>query len=72
MKEQISKAVSSSDSEPAVEASVASYTKEQFLGSAKYSYQDKDVLEALLEPEKLYTAAEAQQVIEDFKKKEAK
>ncbi|MEK4479560.1 hypothetical protein MKZ23_09020 [Paenibacillus sp. FSL R5-0876] len=48
-----------------------SFTKEQFLASAKYSYQDKDVLSALLEPEKLYTAFEAQQVIDDFKNKEA-
>ncbi|MEK4193280.1 hypothetical protein [Paenibacillus sp. FSL L8-0323] len=53
-----------------VEAPEASYTREQFLNSAKYSYQDKDVLSALLEPEKLYTASEAQQVIEDFKNKE--
>jgi hypothetical protein len=53
------------------EVAEASYTKEQFLGSAKYTYQDKDVLSALLEPEKLYTSAEAQQVIDDFKNKEA-
>lgn len=48
-----------------------SFTKEQFLASAKYSYQDKDVLSALLEPEKLYSAAEAERVIEEFKNKEA-
>jgi hypothetical protein len=63
--------VSVKNDKSAVEAPEASYTKEQFLSSAKYSYQDKDVLSALLEPEKLYTAAEAQQVIEEFKNKEA-
>lgn len=52
------------------ERSEGSFTKEQFLASAKYSYQDKDVLAALLEPDKLYTAAEARRVIEDFKNKE--
>ncbi|WP_438497167.1 hypothetical protein [Paenibacillus sp. IHBB 3054] len=71
MKEQNSKAATSTDSVPAVEASVTSYTKEQFLGSAKYSYQDKDVLAALLDQDKLYTADEVQQVIDDFKNKEA-
>jgi hypothetical protein len=63
--------VSEKNEKEAIEAPEASYTKEQFLNSTKYSYQDKDVLSALLEPEKLYTAAEAQQVIEEFKNKEA-
>ncbi|MDH6371761.1 hypothetical protein M2444_003560 [Paenibacillus sp. PastF-3] len=49
-----------------------SFTKEQFLASAKYSYKDKDVLSALLEPGELYTASEAQQVIDDFMNKEVK
>lgn len=71
MKEQNQRAATSTESAPASGASEASYTKEQFLGSAKYSYQDKDVLAALLEEERLYTVTEAQQVIEDFKNKEA-
>ncbi|WP_342480047.1 hypothetical protein NST07_20570 [Paenibacillus sp. FSL L8-0340] len=72
MKEQSSKVATSTESAPVAEASEASYTKEQFLGSAKYSHQDKDVFAALLEEERLYTVTEAQQVIEDFKNKEAK
>ncbi|WP_438491022.1 hypothetical protein [Paenibacillus sp. IHBB 3054] len=72
MSEKPIKPATSTESQPAVEGSTASFTKEQFLSSAKYSYQDKDMLAALLETDKLYTAAEAQQVIDDFKKKEAK
>ncbi|AIQ45618.1 hypothetical protein R70723_06700 [Paenibacillus sp. FSL R7-0273] len=71
MKEQNQKGATSTESMPAATASEAAYTKRQFLESAKYSYQDKDVLAALLEQEKLYTVAEAQQVIDDFKNKEA-
>ncbi|MBY9078305.1 hypothetical protein KIH86_17655 [Paenibacillus sp. HN-1] len=56
-------------SQPVVQE--GSFTREQFLASAKYSYQDKDVLAALLEPEKRYTTTEAQRLIEDFKNKEA-
>jgi hypothetical protein len=65
------KAAASVESQPAVRASEGSFTREQFLASAKYSHQDKDVLTALLDPDALYTAAEAQQVIEEFKNKEA-
>lgn len=71
MSDKVTKNATSTESVPAVQATEGQFTREQFLDSFKYSYQDKDVLAALLEPEKLYTAAEAQQVIEDFKNKEA-
>lgn len=61
----------STQSVPEVQSTVGLFAKEQFLASAKYSHQDKDVLSALLENGRLYTASEAQQVIEDFKNKEA-
>ncbi|MEK4854791.1 hypothetical protein NST04_33485 [Paenibacillus sp. FSL H7-0756] len=61
----------STQSAPVVEETQGTFVKEQFLASAKYSHQDKDVLGALLEDGRLYTASEAQQVIEDFKNKEA-
>lgn len=70
MKEE-TKEATSTKSTPPVEASEAAYTKEQFLGSAKYSYQDKDVLAALLEDGKTYSVTEAKQMIDDFKNKEA-
>jgi hypothetical protein len=70
VKEQNAKTATSTESVTGVESSESSFTKEQFLASARYSYQDKDVLAALLESEKLYTASEAQQVIDNFKNKE--
>lgn len=70
MKEN-TKAATSPQSVPVVEAAEGVFTREQFLSSAKYSFQDKDVLAALLEPDKLYTVSEAQQVMNDFKNKEA-
>ncbi|MEK3867680.1 hypothetical protein MHH60_29880 [Paenibacillus sp. FSL H7-0716] len=71
MSDKTNKAATNTESQPAVRASEGSFSREQFLSSAKYSFQDKDVLAALLEPEKLYTASEAQHVIDDFKNKEA-
>lgn len=70
MSEKTIKATASAESKPVGRASESTFTREQFLVSAKYSLQDKDVLAALLEPGKLYTTGEAQQVIEDFKNKE--
>lgn len=71
MSDKVIKNGTSTESVPAVQATQGLFTREQFLDSSKYSHQDKDVLAALLESEKLYTAAEAQQVIDDFKNKEA-
>lgn len=71
MKSPVEEQATSVQSAPEVESTAGLFAKEQFLASAKYSYQDKDVLAALLEDNQLYTAIEAQQVIEDFKNKEA-
>lgn len=71
MKSPAEEQATSAQSVPEVESTVGLFAKEQFLASAKYSHQDKDVLGALLEDGRLYTASEAQQVIEDFKNKEA-
>lgn len=49
----------------------ARYTKEQIIRSKKYA-DSKDVLRALLEPEKTYTAAEVESIRQSFLNKEAK
>lgn len=52
-------------------AQPAKYTKQQFLSSEKYA-ADKDVLNALLEDGKTYTAEQADQKMKVFLEKEAK
>ncbi|MFD2703815.1 hypothetical protein ACFSVM_25630 [Paenibacillus shunpengii] len=47
------------------------HTKDQFLGSVKYA-ASVDVLNALLDSEKLYTASEVDELLRDFYGKEVR
>lgn len=53
-----------------VASSETGYTKQQFLGSAKYAAY-KDVLTALLEDDGTYTADQVDQLLIEFSEKEA-
>lgn len=54
-------------------ATATTYTKEQILGSQqRYSNVQKDVLGALLDEEQQYTLEQAEKIIKDFEKKEAR
>lgn len=48
------------------------YTKEQILGSQRFSNVQKDILGALLDGEQQYTLEQADKIIKDFEKKEAR
>lgn len=52
-------------------AAEAKHTKEQFINSTKYA-ANKDVLNALLQQDKTYTAEQVDQKIKAFLEKEAK
>ncbi|SYX84610.1 hypothetical protein [Paenibacillus alvei] len=53
-------------------ATATTYTKEQIMGSQRYSSVQKDVLGALLDEEHQYTVEQAEKIIKDFEKKEAR
>ena len=48
------------------------FSKEQFLNSSRFEPAQKDVLGAILEPNKLYTMAEAKKLLGDFLKRRVK
>lgn len=48
------------------------YTKKQFLDSRQRAGSDKDILAIVLEDDKTYTKAEANRLVEDFKKRKVK
>lgn len=48
------------------------FTKEQFVRSAQFSTSQKDVLNALLAEETVYTVDQVAVLVEQFMKKEAK
>lgn len=50
----------------------AGYTKDQFFGSQQFTNIEKDFLSALLQEERTYTVSEANNLLADFKAKEAK
>lgn len=52
-------------------AEASGYTKQQFLGSAKYA-DKKDLLNALLVDDQSYTSDEVEKLLNEFLKKEAK
>lgn len=48
------------------------YSKRQYAASAVYTHVEKDMIQALLEDERLYTRAELQAIIHSFINQEAK
>lgn len=50
----------------------ARYAKKQFLGSRQRAGAEKDILAIVLEDGKTYTLAEANKLVEDFKKRKVK
>ncbi|EJW14723.1 hypothetical protein [Paenibacillus alvei] len=53
-------------------AAATTYTKEQILGSQRFSNVHKDILGALLDGSQQYTVEQAEKLIKDFEKKEAR
>ncbi|NGP58153.1 hypothetical protein FLT15_07040 [Paenibacillus thiaminolyticus] len=53
-------------------AAAATYTKDQILGAKRFSNVQKDILGALLDDSQQYTIEQAEKIIKDFEKKEAR
>ncbi|SDJ76445.1 hypothetical protein [Paenibacillus naphthalenovorans] len=68
--EPIAEQSAETSSAESVSALEAGYTKQQFLGSAKYAAY-KDVLNALLEDEETYTTEQINHLLKEFLQKEA-
>lgn len=51
---------------------VSGFTKAQFMGTRQRSGIEKDILAVVLEEGKTYTIAEAEKLIQDFKKGKVK
>jgi len=51
---------------------ITTYTKEQILGSQRFSNVHKDILDALLVESQQYTIEQAEKLVKDFEKKEAR
>ncbi|WP_079914708.1 hypothetical protein [Paenibacillus sp. 32352] len=53
------------------EAAVSTYTKQQFLDSSRYTAQQKDVLNALLQEDAAYTMEQVKKYMTEFSRKVA-
>lgn len=58
------------DAEISAATSVPGYTKQQFLSSEQYTFQQKDVLNALLKDGERYSTQQVSKMIEKFLNKE--